>query len=233
MDVPTSTVRRQNIVLAILAVLAVVMTTLAASSNVGSHAQPVAVVVSTAPSAALDYGRDSDRASRSLPRGRHCPDGEACPIVPPTTAAPSGPNVGMAVSHPSIPPKPLVKKPVVRGSGGNGGGGSVAVPSSCKGYGGNQGIGCALLSSFGFGLGQMRCLVNLWSRESGWSTTARNGSSGAYGIPQSLPGSKMASAGSDWRTNPATQIKWGLGYIKGRYGTPCGAWAHSQATGWY
>ncbi|MCH4250333.1 MAG: lytic transglycosylase domain-containing protein [Microbacteriaceae bacterium] len=79
---------------------------------------------------------------------------------------------------------------------------------------------------------QFSCLVKLWNRESGWRTTAQN-PSGAYGIPQALPGSKMASAGADWRTNAATQIKWGLGYISGRYGTPCGAWGHSQSTGWY
>jgi murein DD-endopeptidase MepM/ murein hydrolase activator NlpD len=80
---------------------------------------------------------------------------------------------------------------------------------------------------------QYGCLVLLWTRESNWSYRANNPSSGAYGIPQALPGSKMASAGSDWRTNPATQIRWGLGYIRARYGTPCGAWAHSQSTGWY
>ena len=70
-------------------------------------------------------------------------------------------------------------------------------------------------------------------RESRWDYRAMNPSSGAYGIPQSLPGSKMASAGSDWRTNPVTQIRWGLGYIAVRYGTPCGAWAHSESVGWY
>jgi uncharacterized protein YabE (DUF348 family) len=80
---------------------------------------------------------------------------------------------------------------------------------------------------------QFRCLVALWNRESGWNTHASNPYSGAYGIPQALPGSKMASAGADWRTNPRTQIKWGLGYIKGRYGSPCGAWAAFQSKGWY
>ena len=69
-------------------------------------------------------------------------------------------------------------------------------------------------------------------RESGWRYNAEN-ASGAYGIPQALPGSKMASAGPDWQTNPTTQIKWGLGYIKGRYGSPCQAWAAWQAQGWY
>jgi hypothetical protein len=85
----------------------------------------------------------------------------------------------------------------------------------------------------GWGDDQYDCLVSLWNRESGWRVNAMNSSSGAYGIPQSLPGSKMASAGSDWETNAGTQIEWGLGYISGRYGTPCGAWAHSEDAGWY
>ncbi|GAB2513674.1 lytic transglycosylase domain-containing protein [Paramicrobacterium agarici] len=90
-----------------------------------------------------------------------------------------------------------------------------------------------MVLSRGWGADQYNCLVALWDRESGWNVYAHNASSGAYGIPQALPGSKMASAGADWQTNPATQISWGLGYISGRYGSPCGAWSHSQATGWY
>lgn len=85
----------------------------------------------------------------------------------------------------------------------------------------------------GFSIDQMSCLDSLWARESGWNELAENPSSGAYGIPQALPGDKMASYGSDWATNPATQIRWGLDYIAGRYGNPCGAWSHSQANGWY
>ncbi|GMA86109.1 hypothetical protein GCM10025868_13590 [Angustibacter aerolatus] len=81
--------------------------------------------------------------------------------------------------------------------------------------------------------GQYSCLNSLWQKESGWSSSAANPSSGAYGIPQALPGRKMASAGSDWRTNAATQIEWGLGYIGDRYGTPCAAWSHSRSHGWY
>ena len=80
---------------------------------------------------------------------------------------------------------------------------------------------------------QFSCLDLLWTHESGWSVTAENASSGAYGIPQSLPGSKMASAGADWQYNAATQIRWGLSYISGVYGTPCGAWAHELAVNWY
>ncbi|HET6672237.1 MAG TPA: hypothetical protein VFG92_02585 [Agromyces sp.] len=89
------------------------------------------------------------------------------------------------------------------------------------------------LPSYGWGSEQFRCLDLLWTRESGWRADAYNASSGAYGIPQSLPGSKMAAAGADWRTNAVTQINWGLSYISGRYGSPCSAWAHSEAVNWY
>jgi hypothetical protein len=107
------------------------------------------------------------------------------------------------------------------------------VPASCNAYTGNRALGCALLLEAGYGLDQMPCLDNLWTRESRWTTTSQNKTSGAYGIPQALPGDKMAAYGSDWQTNPVPQIKWGLNYIKSRYGDPCSAWAHSQSTGWY
>ena len=96
-----------------------------------------------------------------------------------------------------------------------------------------QAIAYAMLQSMGLGEGEYNCLVALWNRESHWNVYAYNASSGAYGIPQALPGEKMASAGADWATNPATQVSWGLSYISGRYGTPCGAWAHSEEKGWY
>jgi hypothetical protein len=96
-----------------------------------------------------------------------------------------------------------------------------------------QTIAAALLPKYGFDSSQMSCLVPLWMGESGWRWNAENASSGAYGIPQSLPGSKMASAGADWQTNPATQIEWGLGYIRDSYGSPCGAWSFKQSHGWY
>lgn len=85
----------------------------------------------------------------------------------------------------------------------------------------------------GWGGDQFSCLDALWNRESNWNYQAANSSSGAFGIPQALPGSKMASAGADWQTNAATQVRWGLDYIARAYGTPCNAWSHSQATGWY
>ena len=90
-----------------------------------------------------------------------------------------------------------------------------------------------MVAARGWSSTQFGCLDQLWTRESDWRVNAYNASSGAYGIPQALPGTRMASAGSDWRTNPRTQITWGLGYIADSYGDPCGAWAHSQRTGWY
>ncbi|MEU4378959.1 lytic transglycosylase domain-containing protein [Micromonospora echinofusca] len=107
------------------------------------------------------------------------------------------------------------------------------IPASCAEFSGNREVGCALMVKAGFGMDQFPCLNKLWDKESGWNHKARNPSSGAYGIPQALPGSKMGSVADDWQTNPTTQIKWGLGYIEGRYGSPCKAWAHSQDVGWY
>jgi hypothetical protein len=97
-----------------------------------------------------------------------------------------------------------------------------------------QSIAYNLLPSFGFDAAtQYSCLSDIWTRESGWRYNAENATSGAYGIPQALPGSKMASAGPDWETSATTQIKWGLGYIKERYGSPCGGWSFWEAHGWY
>jgi hypothetical protein len=105
--------------------------------------------------------------------------------------------------------------------------GVIVDPAGAKAY------ARSAVARYGWGDGDYQCLVLLWNRESGWRADAYNRSSGAYGIPQSLPGSKMASAGADWRTNAATQIEWGLSYIRGRYGAPCGAWAHSEQYNWY
>jgi resuscitation-promoting factor RpfB len=94
-------------------------------------------------------------------------------------------------------------------------------------------IARSMLASYGWSSAQFPYLYRLWNRESGWNPRAYNRASGAYGIPQASPGSKMASAGRDWRTNPATQIRWGLRYIKQRYGSPHAAWNHSIRYGWY
>ena len=89
------------------------------------------------------------------------------------------------------------------------------------------------INTYGWTENDFNCLVKLWERESNWNPNAHNKSSGAHGIPQSLPASKMASEGDDYYTNGKTQIRWGLKYIKNRYGTPSAAWSHSQNTGWY
>ncbi len=96
-----------------------------------------------------------------------------------------------------------------------------------------RGIAASMASSrYGWGAEQFSCLDSLWERESGWNTHAQN-SSGAYGIPQALPGSKMGAFGGDWRDSAATQVAWGLDYIEGRYGSPCGAWRAFGSKGWY
>lgn len=90
-----------------------------------------------------------------------------------------------------------------------------------------------MLNKYGWGDDQFTCYDNIIMRESKWDVFADNPHSSAYGIPQALPGSKMAAFGSDWRTNPATQIAWGLDYVHDRYGTPCGAWSYKRYHGWY
>lgn len=115
-----------------------------------------------------------------------------------------------------------------------------AVLAAAPVYSGDTSVGAAqaiartmMAQRYGWGDDQFACLVSVWNRESGWRVAAYNASSGATGIPQALPGTKMATAGADWRTNPATQISWGLGYVASRYGTPCVAWQHLSSTGWY
>jgi len=106
-------------------------------------------------------------------------------------------------------------------------------PAASAPSGSPQQIAEQMLSQFGWSSGQFSCLQPLWALESGWNIYASNPSSGAYGIPQALPGSKMASAGPDWQSDAATQIRWGLTYIQGTYGSPCAAWSHEEADGWY
>jgi hypothetical protein len=119
-------------------------------------------------------------------------------------------------------------------SGGGGSSGSAGPPVAPPDPGTAQSIAYNMLSSFGWNpQTYFSCLNNIWTRESGWVYTATNPISGAYGIPQALPGDKMASAGPNWQTDPTTQIKWGLGYIQSTYGDPCSAWAFWQAHDYY
>jgi Transglycosylase SLT domain len=128
------------------------------------------------------------------------------PTPPPPRVAPAVPLPGRLVV-PLATPKPVAATPSV---------------ADAKAYARSR-----------IGSTQFTCLDALWTRESNWNPYARNSSSGAYGIPQALPGDKMATFGADWQTNPVTQVKWGLSYIAGRYGTACNAWSHSQTYGWY
>jgi hypothetical protein len=138
-----------------------------------------------------------------------------------------------AFSVTSTPRISTVPSPVSVSTGGGGGSSSGIVPSGPPPSPATaQGIAYKMLASFGFSTSQWGCLDNLWQQESGWNVYAQN-PSGAYGIPQALPGSKMATAGPNWASNATTQITWGLGYIKNIYGTPCGAWDHEVADGWY
>jgi hypothetical protein len=131
-----------------------------------------------------------------------------------------------AVQQPAAAPAPVVipppPPPVV-----SPGVGVTDDPAGAQAYASGQ------LGGYGWGGGEYGCLVNLWNKESSWMTDATNPSSGAYGIAQALPPSKYSTAGSDWLTNYRTQITWGLGYIRDRYGSPCGAWAHEVANNWY
>lgn len=143
---------------------------------------------------------------------------ETPPVPGPAPApAPSAPPV----AAPALPPAPAPAPPPPPPAA------PVNDPAGAQAY------ASSLMPGYGWGSGEFRCLVDLWNRESNWLTSAMNPYSGAYGIPQSLPGDKMSAAGSDWRTNYRTQIHWGLSYIGQRYGTPCAAWDHSERKGWY
>ena len=102
-------------------------------------------------------------------------------------------------------------------------------------YDGNpQRIAAAMMAErYGWGADEFSCLSSLWERESSWEVHASNPSSGAYGIPQALPGAKMSAYGADWQDNAVTQIEWGLAYVNQSYGSPCGAWSTFRSQGWY
>jgi hypothetical protein len=155
----------------------------------------------------LAVARDGFTVQTAKPKPKPKPKSTVAPVVQSVAASAVG---GTAASAPS--PEPT------------------AVPAPTPGSA--QAIAADMVAARGWGADDFSCLVSLWNRESGWRTTAAN-PNGAYGIPQAYPGSKMSSAGADWQTNPATQITWGLDYIAARYGSPCGAWAHSEAVGSY
>jgi hypothetical protein len=131
-------------------------------------------------------------------------------------------------------PDQIIANSSTSDSGETTGGTSVATTAPPSDPTAAQATAKSMLASFGFSEStQWPCLYDIWEQESTWNVYAENPESGAYGIPQSLPGSKMASAGADWQTNAATQISWGLGYIKSVYGTPCAAWQNEVDRGFY
>ena len=184
-------------------------TGLALSEAYAQEAAPITLYASSlgdVQTLAVDEADDAeDAAAPSLDRGGYSVYVKPKPKPKPKPVSPSGSTSSSGWAPPFVTPDP----------------------------GTAQSIAYDMVKARGWGDGEFSCLVALWNKESGWRVNAYNASSGAYGIPQSLPGNKMATAGADWETNPATQISWGLGYIGGRYGTPCGAWGHSQRVGWY
>jgi septal ring factor EnvC (AmiA/AmiB activator) len=173
--------------------------------------------------------RDSDRAAKAAadarvevpPPAPGAPPGAAGPApANPDPVKPAPVNPAPAPAPPAQPVPPPVVVPSVPG-------GAVNDPAGAKSYAAGR------LGAYGWGQDQFLCLAQLWTKESNWQTTATNPYSGAYGIPQALPPGKYASAGSDWLTSYRTQVDWGLGYIRDRYGSPCGAWSHSMANNWY
>ncbi|MGG6381647.1 lytic transglycosylase domain-containing protein [Paenarthrobacter sp. NEAU-H11] len=180
----------------------------AAGEEARRRAAAAAAAAKAQPSAAPAPVRPApaDPAPENPPAGNPAPADPAPPVPAPAPAAPPSPP---AVVIPSAPA------------------GAVNDPAGAKSYASGR------LGAYGWGSDQFLCLARLWTKESNWLTTATNPYSGAYGIPQALPPGKYSSAGSDWLTNYRTQIEWGLGYIRERYGSPCSAWNHSVARNWY
>ncbi|WP_405218207.1 lytic transglycosylase domain-containing protein [Agrococcus sp. Ld7] len=204
--------------LSLLAAAGFVLVTLAASPSPQVMADPVQLPSEQRPGQALDEVTGGqvalvrDQVIVHTPTPTPTPTSE--PVVAATPDDASGSTESNASAASSAP--------------------SIEIPrAAAPNPGSAQAVARDMVSARGWGDEQYSCLYNLWQRESNWNVYAQNSSSGAYGIPQALPGSKMATAGGDWQTNPVTQISWGLGYISGRYGTPCGAWAHSESVGWY
>lgn len=171
------------------------------------------------------------------------PDSTPASTAPPADAAVAAPNVAdTATAGPAVTAKPQTQAqaaapaaPIASPANNNNAAPApvAAAPIAGTSPAAAQAFARTYLASKGMGDSEFQCLVTLWNHESGWNFQATNSSSGAYGIPQSLPGSKMASAGADWQTNPQTQIIWGVSYITGRYGTPCGAMSIWNTRGWY
>ncbi|WP_113716744.1 aggregation-promoting factor C-terminal-like domain-containing protein [Arthrobacter dokdonensis] len=212
----------------------------ASAAKTGGPARRMAVVAVAA--ALLAGGGLAQAATNNVPGGL-----AAASLVSGATASPSAvsapSDIAVSFSHIDVSSvaKAKAKAPAVKSEADSvtpvakpaAAPAKPAAPALVDDPAGAQAYAAGLLSAKGWGGDQMGCLNRLWTQESSWLTSAENASSGAYGIAQSLPAEKMASTGADYRTNYKTQIRWGLTYIEGRYGTPCGAWAQEVAAGWY
>ena len=175
-----------------------------------------------APTASADTSVAAD-ASEAKPAEAPAPAAPA-----PAPAAPAAPAPAPAAPAPAAPaPAPAAAAPAPAAPA------PAPAPVAIDDPAGAQAYAASQLGSYGWDAGQMPCLQKLWTKESDWKTTATNPSSGAYGVVQSLPATKMASAGADYMTNYRTQINWGLNYVKQRYGSPCGALNFHYAHNWY
>lgn len=200
--------------------MAVVASVVAVFLGAGAASQAAGQAIN-----AQDMSRSSDSRAAShsaTPSATATPSASAsakpsATPVPSQAAAPAPAAIAPQAAAPAAPAAPA----------------SPAAPVALDDPSGAQAYAASLLPSYGWGQGEMSALITLWNKESDWRTTATNASSGAYGIGQSLPGEKMASEGADWQTNYQTQIRWGLNYIKERYGSPSAAWSFHLANNWY
>lgn len=229
--------RRRNRSAAPLAILAVSAVALGGAILPGAMSEPAAASIPSVAQLA-DEQAQAYQASLSQVAGQPAAsDGDEQPQAP---VAPSVARDGASVEveTPTPTPTPTETAAAAPSSADSGSSSSSSDYSASMGYvapaGEAQSIAHDMVLARGWGEGEFSCLASLYQRESEWNPLASNPYSEAYGIPQALPGSKMAAAGADWQYNAATQLDWGINYyIAPRYGTACAAWAHSERYGWY
>jgi hypothetical protein len=214
--------RRAAVVTTACAVLIGVGAASQAAEQSAPRAGSAAATATASPAPTLNFDKTLIAALPAPTAAALAPQSVAKPAAPkaaPTAAAPkAAPAPAKAAAAPAAKVAPAPKP-------------AAAVPVNDPA--GAQAYAAAKLASYGWAADQMQCLQTLWTKESEWRTTATNASSGAYGVVQSLPAEKMASAGADYLTNYRTQINWGLDYVKERYGSPCGALNFHLANNWY
>ncbi len=213
---------------------AVVVTAFAVLLGAGAAGQASGTAAHTADAAKdtavslqpLEFERVGSNTPASLsPVSVEAQASEVTPVKAKAPEAKAPAAKAPAAKAPAAKAKPVKAKPVKAPA--------PAKPVAVDDPAGAQAYAAAQLPAHGWAASEMQCLMKLWTRESDWKTTATNPSSGAYGVVQSLPAEKMASAGADYRTNYRTQINWGLQYVQDRYGSPCGALNFHYANNWY